>query len=406
MLVTVLAFRRRSRRALVTAPALATVDVAASEAADPFQRALERLAEIEGAGWAATGDLARHYTAVADALRDYLAAAEGIPARERTSTEVLRALPPHLSAGALRRGCAALLGEADLVKFARGRPDASAAVVLVGDARACSWDGARRRRGGRSPMRFADPLYLLLLLVPGAWAWTQWRERRRAPVERIGFPGLVFLAGAPTTRRARWPWVPDALRMLGLALLVVALARPQVPHEVRQIRSKSRNIMLALDISSSMKAGDFKPGNRLMVARKVLADFTRERKGDLLGLVIFAGRAFLQAPLTPDTELLDRMLGRVDIGMLPDGTAIGTALAMSLNQLKDLPATASVIVLITDGANNTGQPSPLVAAEAARAIGVRIHTIGVSAADTSGPDKRFIWRWGGRRPTASPAATR
>ena len=136
MLVTVLAFRRRSRRALVTAPALATVDVAASEAADPFQRALERLAEIEGAGWAATGDLARHYTAVADALRDYLAAAEGIPARERTSTEVLRALPPHLSAGALRRGCAALLGEADLVKFARGRPDAAAAVVLVGDARA------------------------------------------------------------------------------------------------------------------------------------------------------------------------------------------------------------------------------------------------------------------------------
>ncbi len=136
MLVTVLAFRRRSRRALVTAPALATVDVAASEAADPFQRALERLAELEGAGWAATGDLARHYTAVADALRDYLAAAEGIPARERTSTEVLRALPPHLSAGALRRGCAALLGEADLVKFARGRPDASAAVVLVGDARA------------------------------------------------------------------------------------------------------------------------------------------------------------------------------------------------------------------------------------------------------------------------------
>jgi Ca-activated chloride channel family protein len=186
--------------------------------------------------------------------------------------------------------------------------------------------------------------------------------------------------------------------MLGLALLVVALARPQVPHEVRQIRSKSRNIMLALDISSSMKAGDFRPGNRLMVARQVLADFTRERKGDLLGLVIFAGRAFLQAPLTPDTDLLDRMLSRVDIGMLPDGTAIGTAIGLCLNQVKDLPATASVIVLITDGANNTGKPSPLVAAEAARAIGIRIHTIGVSAADTSGPDKRFLWRWGGRTP--------
>ena len=152
--------------------------------------------------------------------------------------------------------------------------------------------------------------------------------------------------------------------------------------------------MVALDISSSMKAGDFKPGNRLMVARKVLADFVRERDGDLLGLVIFAGRAFLQAPLTPDADLLQRMLGRIDIGMLPDGTAIGTALAMCLSQLKDLPPKASVIVLITDGANNTGQPTPFVAAEAARAIGVRIHTIGVSAADTSGLDKRFIWREG------------
>ncbi len=247
-------------------------------------------------------------------------------------------------------------------------------------------------------MRFADPVYLLLLLVPLGWAVARWRDRRAVPVERIGFPGLPFLQGAPVTWRARWPWLPDALRMLGLALLAVALARPQVPHEVRQIRSKSRNIMVALDISSSMKAGDFQPGNRLMVARSVLADFTRERKGDLLGLVIFAGRAFLQAPLTPDNDLLGRMLGKVDIGMLPDGTAIGTAIATCLNQLKDLPPAASAIVLITDGANNTGKPSPLVAAEAARAIGIRIHTIGVSAADTTAPDKRFIWRAGGRTP--------
>jgi Ca-activated chloride channel homolog len=247
-------------------------------------------------------------------------------------------------------------------------------------------------------MRFADPFYLLLLVVPAWLGWSRWRARARVPAQRIGFPGLAFLAEAPVTRRSRWPWLPEALRLAGLALLIASLARPQVPHEVRQIRSKSRNIMVALDISSSMKAGDFKPGNRLMVARSVLADFTGERQGDLLGLVIFAGRAFLQAPLTPDTDLLQRMLGRIDIGMLPDGTAIGTALAMCLAQLKDLPSKASVIVLITDGANNTGKPSPLVAAEAARAIGVRIHTIGVSAADTTGPDKRFIWRWGGRAP--------
>jgi Ca-activated chloride channel family protein len=184
------------------------------------------------------------------------------------------------------------------------------------------------------------------------------------------------------------------LRLAGLALLIVALARPQVPHDLREIKLRSRNIMVALDISSSMKAGDFQPGNRLEVARGVLREFVRQREGDLIGLVTFAGRTFLQAPLTPDTDLLGETIERVDIGMLPDGTAIGTALAMSLNQLKELPAEASVIVLITDGANNTGKPSPFAAAEAARALGVRIHAIGLSTADTAQTDRNLIWRWG------------
>lgn len=240
-------------------------------------------------------------------------------------------------------------------------------------------------------MRFADPLFLLLLAWPAVLAWRTWR--RRTPPARIGFPALGFLDGAPPSGRTRWYRVPDALRFLALALLIVALARPQQPHEVREIRSRARNVMLALDISSSMKATDFQPGNRLEVARQVLAEFARRREGDLLGLVIFAGRAFLQAPLTPDNGLLGQMLEKVDIGLLPDGTAIGTALAMCVNQLKDLPTKASVIVLITDGANNTGQPSPFVAAEAAKALGVRIHTVGVSAPDTSFDDG-FIWRWG------------
>jgi Ca-activated chloride channel family protein len=243
-------------------------------------------------------------------------------------------------------------------------------------------------------MRFADPWFLLLLAAPLALAWRQWSRRRRPPAERIGFPALGFLEGAPAERLSRWRWLPDALHAAALALLVVALARPQRPHDVQEIRSQSRNIMVALDISSSMKATDFKPGNRLEVARGVLSEFARRREGDLMGLVIFAGRAFLQAPLTPDTDLLGEMLDRVDIGLLPDGTAIGTALALSLGQLRELPPAASAIVLITDGANNTGQPSPYVAAEAARAIGVRIHTVGVSAPDTSALDDGFIWREG------------
>jgi Ca-activated chloride channel family protein len=156
--------------------------------------------------------------------------------------------------------------------------------------------------------------------------------------------------------------------------------------------------MLALDISSSMKAGDFQPGNRLTVARRVVTEFVQRREGDLVGLVLFAGRAFLQAPLTPDVALLQRILARVDIGLLPDGTAIGTALALSLGQLKDLPVKASTIVLITDGANNTGQPTPPVAAEAARALGIRIQAIGLSTRDTTSVPLNGVWRVGSTAP--------
>ena len=243
-------------------------------------------------------------------------------------------------------------------------------------------------------MRLASPLALLLLLFPLGYALRAWIRRRRVPREYIGFPALSLFTDEAPTPRARWRPLLGVLRFSGLALLIIALARPQRLHDVREIKLRSRNIMVALDISSSMKARDFQPGNRLEVARGVLDEFVQRRQGDLIGLVTFAGRTFLQAPLTPDTDLLGETIERVDIGMLPDGTAIGTALAMSLNQLKNLPPKASVIVLITDGANNTGQPTPFAAAEAARSLGIRIHAIGLSNADTSQADRNLIWRWG------------
>jgi Ca-activated chloride channel family protein len=243
-------------------------------------------------------------------------------------------------------------------------------------------------------MRFADPHFLLLLAVPASFAVRSWLGRRRVPADYVAFPALDFLRAVPRSRRVRWRPLLGGLRVGGLTLLVLALARPQLLHDVREVRLKSRNIMVALDISSSMKAGDFKPGNRLEVARRVLSEFVEKRQGDLIGLVTFAGRTFLQAPLTPDTDLLGQTIERVDIGMLPDGTAIGTAIAMCLNQLKNLPAKASVIVLITDGANNTGQPTPFAAAEAARSLGIRIHAIGLSTSDTTQADRNFVWRWG------------
>src|SRR4051795_9305537 len=247
-------------------------------------------------------------------------------------------------------------------------------------------------------MRFADPQLLTLLLLPAGSACSRWRSRTRAPSERLALPSFDFLGEVRPSRRERLQRALPLLRILGGALLVVALARPQTTRDVREIRLRSRNIMLALDISSSMKAGDFQPGNRLSVARRVVTEFVHRRQGDLIGLVLFAGRAFLQAPLTPDLGLLQEVLKRVDIGMLPDGTAIGTALALSLSQLKDLPVKASTIVLITDGANNTRQPTPLVAAEAARTLGIRIQAIGLSTRDTSSVALNGVWRVGSTMP--------
>ncbi len=240
-------------------------------------------------------------------------------------------------------------------------------------------------------MRFASPAFLALLLVPLLFGWHRWRNRRRPPSERLSFPLVRLVRASGSTVRSRWHRLPAALTLLGVGLLVSALARPQLPGDADPTRVRSRNIMLILDVSSSMKATDFQPGNRLAVARDVLRQFIRGRQGDLMGLIVFSSRAFVQAPLTTDIDVLDRLVEQVEIGMLPDGTAIGTAMALGLSQLKTLPAKASVVVLITDGANNTGEPTPRQAAEAAKALGIRIHTIGVSSPDTSAIALNGVW---------------
>lgn len=240
-------------------------------------------------------------------------------------------------------------------------------------------------------MRFASPVLLALLVFPLYLGWRAWRLRRHPPSARLAFPALRLLRSAGTTARSRWHRLPTALALLGLVLLISALGRPQVPGDADPTRVRSRNIMLILDVSSSMKATDFQPGNRLAVARDVLRQFIKGRQGDLMGLIVFSSRAFVQAPLTTDIEVLDRLVEQVEIGMLPDGTAIGTAMALGLSQLKTLPAKTSVVVLITDGANNTGEPTPRQAAEAAKALGIRIHTIGVSSPDTTAIALNGVW---------------
>jgi Ca-activated chloride channel family protein len=219
-------------------------------------------------------------------------------------------------------------------------------------------------------MHFADPWAFVLLLVVAADAL-----RQRRPRQWVALP----MVETPSTPRARWARLPAWLRTAALALIVVALARPRVEGEVRETKMRGRNVMLALDISSSMKARDLGDASRIDLAKRVLANFVSRRPDDFLGLVVFAGRAFTQAPLTTDDAVVLDLLHRADIGLLPDGTAIGTALAMAELHLEELPRGSGVIVLLTDGGNNTGAPDPLTAAAIARALGIRVYAVGVSS---------------------------
>jgi Ca-activated chloride channel homolog len=163
-----------------------------------------------------------------------------------------------------------------------------------------------------------------------------------------------------------------------LILGILALARPQVRDVVQERYAEGVDIMLVLDTSTSMRAQDFQP-NRFEAARDVASEFIRSRVSDRVGLIVFAAKAFTQAPLTLDYDFLQRMLAEVDIGIIEDGTAIGTALATAVNRLADSDAKSKVVILLTDGQNNRGEIDPVTAAEVAQALGVRVYSIGVGA---------------------------
>ena len=187
-------------------------------------------------------------------------------------------------------------------------------------------------------------------------------------------------AGLPGSVWARLGWLPDALLLGALALGVVALARPQTRDASVERTTEGIDIVLALDVSTSMTAEDFVP-NRFEAARAVAGEFVDGRTSDRIGLVVFAARAYTQAPLTLDYRFLQRMLREVRMGVIEDGTAIGTALATAVARLRDSDAESKVVILLTDGQNNRGEVDPLTAAEAAEALGVRVYAIGVGSED-------------------------
>ena len=224
-------------------------------------------------------------------------------------------------------------------------------------------------------MTFANPyyLYLFLLLIPIVVWYIQKKRNEQATIK---VPTTEVFEAMPKTWKHYLQHLPFALRVLAFAALIVILARPQSSDSMHEKNIEGIDIVMSLDISSSMLAEDLKP-NRLEASKNVAAEFIMGRPNDNIGLVVFSGKSFTQCPLTTDHAALVNLLQKVDCGMIDDGTAIGNGLATAVNRIKDSQAVSKVIILLTDGSNNMGEIAPISAAEIAKTFGIRVYTIGV-----------------------------
>jgi Ca-activated chloride channel family protein len=226
--------------------------------------------------------------------------------------------------------------------------------------------------------RFANPEFLWLLAVlPLLLIW----RGRRGPSPAIEYPSLVLVREVARRTRSRLGSVLAGLPLLALVLLIIAVARPQQGESNSTVHASGVDIMLLLDVSGSMQSLDFRldnlPASRVDVVKSVVRKFIVARPNDRIGLTIFAGLPYLISPVTLDHAWLLDNLDRVHIGDIEDGTAIGSALASGLNRLRNQTAKSKIIILMTDGQNNSGQITPITAAEAAKALGVKAYTIGI-----------------------------
>lgn len=211
-----------------------------------------------------------------------------------------------------------------------------------------------------------------LLIIPLLVGWYVWRRLRRIPTLQHSITSRFTHRGWKT----RLVHVPFGLRLICIALLILALARPQSSTSWQDITTEGIDIVMAMDVSSSMLARDFDP-NRLEAAKKVAMSFIQSRPTDRIGLVVYSGESFTQCPLTTDHEKLINLFKDIKNGMITDGTAIGMGLANAVNRLKESDAKSKVVILLTDGENTAGAIPPITAAEIAATFGVKVYTIGV-----------------------------
>ena len=222
---------------------------------------------------------------------------------------------------------------------------------------------------------FANPklLWLLTVLVPLA-AWYIYNQIKGGATLRIS--SIATLPPPSRSLKYYLRHLPFVMRLGAIALAIIALARPQSTEKGSNSTTEGIDIVLAMDVSSSMLARDFEP-DRIGAARQVASKFIVDRPSDRIGIVVFAGESFTQSPLTTDKSSLLNLMGQIKSGVIEDGTAIGNGLATALNRLKESDAESKVVILLTDGVNNSGQIAPLTAAEIATTLGIKVYTIGV-----------------------------
>lgn len=223
--------------------------------------------------------------------------------------------------------------------------------------------------------RFHDPIFLVLIVVALGLLVYYFRFKK-SRAGSIRYSDVNLVRRLKPTFRLRERHILPILRTLAIVFLVFALARPQSGRKGEEISTEGIDIMLVLDISGSMRAEDFKPQNRLHVAKQVIKEFIEGRHSDRVGLVVFSKQSFTQCPLTLDYGVLFNFLDQVDFGMIEDGTAVGLAIANAVNRLRDSDAKSKVVILLSDGRNNAGEIDPITAAQTAKAMNIKIYTIG------------------------------
>ena len=244
-------------------------------------------------------------------------------------------------------------------------------------------------------MTFAHPLLLLLLVLLPLFAWL---KGRRGQPPAFVYSSVQLVRGILNISRTRSSVFLSALRWLALTLFILALAQPRLTRSETKVNASGVDICVAIDMSGSMRSEDFTVGdervNRLDMAKKVLKSFVQKRPNDRIGLVAFATQAYIAAPLTLDHDFLIENIERLELGNIDESrTAIGSALSAAINRLRDLQSKSKIVILMTDGQNNSGKLAPLTVAEAAQKLGVKVYTIGVGM---RGMAPMPVY-WGGRK---------